>query len=104
MPSPAWEDLDEFLQTEDFAVTATFTLLDSSTRAVVGIFDDPYLNAQLGEYQADTSEPRFTCKESDTVGIERKCLAVIDGKSYDVMTYPQSDGTGMAIIRLTLVS
>jgi hypothetical protein len=103
MPSPAWEDLDAFLQIEDFATTAVFTLLDSSTREVVGIYDDPYLNAQLGEYQTDTSEPRFTCKEADTAGIQRKCTAVIHGRTYDVMSYPQQDGTGMAIIRLTLV-
>lgn len=100
MPAPAWEDLGEFLDPEEFAVSVTITLLNGSTRQVVGIFDDPYLNAQLGEYEADTSEPRFTARESDLAGVTRGCTVTVAGGAYDVMTAAQPDGTGMSIVRM----
>lgn len=112
MPAPSWENLDDFLQPEsggDFAILAAISLAGTSeVRQVWGIFDDPYLNAQLGEYEADTSAPRFTCKETDVAGVGRgdtwqqldaKTRAPI-GPVLDIMTDPQSDGAGMAIVRM----
>lgn len=112
MPAPSWENLDDFLQPDadgGFACTAIITLqVTGETRTVVGIFDDPYLNADIGEYEADTSAPRFTCKESDVAGVDRgdtwqeadpKTRAPV-GPVYDIMTMPQSDGAGMAIVRM----
>ena len=100
MPKPAWDDLDAFLNTDEFAVAATVRLQDGGARVVRGIFDDPYLDAQLGEYVADTSAPRFTCKASDAAGVRRGDWIAIDGTTYNVMTKPQNDGTGMVILRL----
>lgn len=102
MPAPAWEDLDAFLNVDEFAITATVSLQDGTTRAVRGIFDDPYLNAELGEYELDTNRPRLTCKESDVLGVTRGDVAVIDGKTYDVLSAPHSDGTGMAMLEMAL--
>lgn len=134
MPKPSWENLDEFLQLDDaggFAVTAALTKVTTNppgsgwaaqenptgweegdpvtyTRALVGIFDDPYLNADIGEYEADTSAPRFTCKEVDVVGVGRgdywqrldaKTMQPV-GDLFNIMTDPQSDGAGMAILRM----
>lgn len=103
MPKPSWENLDEFLQDETaggFAVPAVINVQGVGTRTVTGIFDDPYLNAQLGEYEADTSAPRFTCKLSDVAGVGRGDYLTLDGTTYNIMTDPQSDGAGMAILRL----
>ena len=100
MPNPAWENLDDFLQPDDFATTASITLLDNSVIEVVGIFDDPYLHAELGEYDLDSSAPRFTCKEVDVVNVQRGCTVVIGGITYDVLTWPKSDGVGMAMLQL----
>lgn len=112
MPAPSWENLDDFLQPEsggDFAILAAITLQGSGqVLHVWGIFDDPYLNAELGEYEADTSAPRFTCKEVDVADVDRadvwqqvdpKTHAPI-GQPFDIMTAPQSDGAGMAIVRM----
>lgn len=111
MPNPSWENLDDFLQDETaggFAVPAVITLQGAGTRNVWGIFDDPYLNAELGEYEADTSAPRFTCKEIDVVDVGRgdywqrldsKTMQPI-GTLYSIMTEPQSDGAGVAILRM----
>jgi hypothetical protein len=103
MPKPSWENLDDFLQLDSaggFANTATIDLQDGSTITVRGIFDDPYLNAQLGEYDHDTSAPRFLCKAADVTAVRRQDELTIDGTTYDVLTAPQDDGTGMATIKL----
>jgi len=88
MRGPSWENLDAFLQ------------LDSSggfaTPAVVH-FD---LNAQLGEYESDTSEPRISGKEVDMVGISRGDEVEVAGERFDVMTSPQADGTGWALVTM----
>lgn len=102
MPSPAWEDLDAFLDVDEFAIVATVRLQNGTTRSVRGIYDDPYLNAQLGEYEADTNRPRLTCKESDVIGVTRGDEVVIDGRVFDVLTAPQSDGTGMATLMMAV--
>lgn len=111
MPKPSWENLDEFLQTDDaggFAHRAIITLRGGGTVGpVVGIFDDPYMDAQLGEYRMDTSAPRFMAKESDFPGVRRgDVFQLVDasgnpvGGPYAVMTYPHQDGTGMATLEL----
>ncbi|MFW2072633.1 hypothetical protein ACG9Y7_04125 [Acinetobacter gerneri] len=104
MPAPSWENLDHFLQLDDvggFAVTAKISFRDENTREIAGIFDEPYLNAQLGEYEVDDAQPRFTCKELDCVGIKRgDYLTLQNGKQYFIMTYPQEDGTGLCILKL----
>ncbi len=103
MPRQSWDNLDVFLQTPDFAVTATITLQTAEVRSVVGIYDDPYLNAELGEYDADLSQPRFTCKLADATGIKRGDEVAIPGEpgTFSVMSDPQGDGTGMCVLRLT---
>lgn len=102
---PAWENLDDFLQAEDFASSAVITLPGGTVLpAAPGIYDDPYLNAQLGEYEVDTTTPRFTGKLSDLALVVRKSVAVIttDGvaTTFDVLTDVQPDGTGMAVVKL----
>lgn len=100
MPIQPWDDLDAFLNTDEFAVSATVRLQDGGTRVVRGIFDDPYLNAQLGEYEIDTTRPRLTCKEADVIGVLRGDLVDIAGKTFDVLASAQPDGTGMAVLEM----
>ena len=103
MPKPSWENLDVFLQLDSdggFAATANIVLQDGNTVSIVGIFDDPYLNAQSGEYEHDTSDPRFMCKSSDATRIRRGDELSIDGATYDILTAPQHDGSGMAVVKL----
>lgn len=98
---PAWDDLDQFLSTDDFAVAATLRPANGGARTVRGIFDAPYLNAQLGEYEVDSSKPRFTCKESDVAGAKRGDEITIPGAgTFDILTSPHGDGTGMATLEL----
>lgn len=98
MPVLPFDDLDVFL--DDFALTATVRLQSGGYRQVRGIFDDPYLNAQIGEYEHDTSKPRLLCKESDVVGVLRGDIVDMDGRVFDVLTSAQPDGNGMAVLEL----
>lgn len=97
---PTWENLDIFLDTGDFAIRATLRLQDGGERVVVGIFDDPYLSAETGEYELDTTQPRLTCRWADVQDVTRGDTVEVDGRVYDVITGAQPDGTGMAMLAL----
>lgn len=103
MRGPSWENLDDFLQTDDdggFAQAAVIQFQAGGTRTISVLFDDPYLNAQLGEYEADTSEPRISGKETDLAGVRRGDVVTVAGETFDVMTSPQPDGTGWALVTM----
>lgn len=105
MPSPSWENLDDFLSVDEFAVSAVIEDEDGGDiRQVTGIFDDPYLNAELGEYDMDTSKPRFLAKETELSGVRRGARVTIGAKIYDVLTGSQSTGDGMAVLMMVEVS
>lgn len=97
---PSWENLDEFFDLGDFGCEAVFTLTNDTERTVIGIFDDPEVNANTGEYEFETRRPRLTFKESESSLIERGCKVVIEDETYDVLTEPQADGTGVVVVDL----
>lgn len=100
MSAPSWENPDAFLQLDDFALEATVTPQGGVSRMIRGIFDEPYLNAQLGEYDADVSDPRLTCKAADVADLTAKDAVGISGITYYLLTGPEIDGTGFAVLRL----
>lgn len=103
MPAPSWENLDDFLELDTnggFAFPAVIQSQKGWTRTINAIFDDPYFNSQIGEYEADSSTPRLTAKQTDLEGVLRGDVVTIAGQSYDVERSPEPDGTGMAVLRL----
>ena len=105
MPSPSWENLDDFLAVDDdggFAVPAIVRFQDGTRKTVNVIFDDAYFNAQLGDYDSDSSQPRITGKESDLVHVRRGDLVKVHGKTYEALTSYEPDGTGMAMVPLAV--
>jgi hypothetical protein len=102
MTTPAWDNLDDFLGTDDFAVTATVTLRSGGSRAVPGIYDSPYRQSELADTYQDTTKPKFTAKASDLAGIRRGDGIAIPGEGvFGILTEPQPDGTGMAVLELS---
>lgn len=100
--SPAWDNLDDFLSPDDFAVSACFILADGREIApVFGVFDDPTMNAETGEFDMNVSAPRFTCKASCVAAVKRNDAVHIEGERYEVDHDPQLDGTGMATVYLS---
>jgi hypothetical protein len=102
MPAPPWEKLTDFLRADEFGAQIVVSLKGGGTLTFVAIFDDPFLDAQLGEYALETSEPRITTNAADLPGVARGDTAMIAGRAYDVLSSPQPDGTGMATLRLAL--
>lgn len=102
MPARAWEDLSAFLDPEEFADLATFTRAGGQVIPdVPGIFDDPVLNAETGEYDAAVSAPRFTCEHSRVATLKKNDAAVIGGVAYLLDHDPHPDGTGMAVLTMS---
>lgn len=102
MPAPDWEDLDVFFDEDEFATPVIVTREDGTVLALSGLYEDQYLDAQLGEYRMDSERPRVWCKHSDVPGVQRGDTCTVDGTTYDVMTEPQPDGTGMAMLDLAV--
>lgn len=100
MPSLDWENLDDFLDADEFAASGVLSFQAGGSQTVTVIFDDPYLNAQIGEYEMDTTNPRALGKMSELKDARRGDVLTIDGKDYDVLTGPQPDGAGMATLAL----
>lgn len=103
MAGPKWDDLDQFIDPDDFGQKVLFDL-NGPKKTVVGIFDESYLSADMGEYDMDSTKPRFTAKASDLEGVQRGHTVVIDGDLFDVMGYPQTDGVGFAVVPLSRVN
>jgi hypothetical protein len=102
MPAPAWENLADFLSTDDFAVLATFTRAGGQVIAdVPGIFDDPVMNVEAGEYDVAASMPRFTCAHARVAMLKKNDATTIDGVAYLLDHDPYPDGTGMAVLQLS---
>ncbi len=105
MPSPSWENLDDFLETDDrggFAKVAVFTLAAGGIRRVRGIFEDATLNTHTGEYEIDIANPRLGCKAVDVVDVACFDTVKIGCTTYQVVDLPMDDGSGWATIRLAL--
>lgn len=109
MPAPGWEDLDAFLQLDDFATTAQHRAGGSGApRPIVGIFEDPVEavrsgggmgSRRRGEFELDSAVPKFRCKASDAEAASRMDTLTIDGRVWDVLAV-STDGAGMATIEL----
>ncbi len=91
--------LKEFAEDEDIV----FEWEDNGqqmTKSLRGIFDDSFVDANLGETVLDTTQPRVTCAAADAECVPREAMTTIKGKAYSVSKPPQPDGTGLAIIQL----
>lgn len=64
-----------------------------------GIFDNSFVDANIGETALDTTAPRLTCIAADVANVPREALVTIRGKAYSV-TQIQPDGTGFSIVHL----
>lgn len=64
-----------------------------------GIFDNSFVDSNIGETIMDTTQPRVTCQHSAVVTLPREAIVTIRGKPYSVVQV-QPDGTGFAIIHL----
>ena len=103
MASPSWENIDAFFILEKdggFATPATVRPMDGRDDYVIPvIFDDPYLNAELGEYEMDTATPTALAPDKYVGGILRGMELIIYGNPYGVRSVdPKGQGTSTIVL------
>jgi len=93
------ENLNEFLNTDDFAVEATFTPSVGDAATIYGIFDAEYVTIDPGgTVGISTAAPVFQARTVDVVGAYGGTLAV-NSTTYDIIEV-RPDGTGMTTLIL----
>lgn len=116
MPVPAWDELEQFTDPDDFGCWVVVTFQAGGTRRFPALFDDPAAGIEyvkrtpmskpvaLGDYDMDTEHPRLTATLARLDGVKRRDSVLIeaDGKAYGVLTSPKPDGNGFATISLAL--
>jgi len=85
------EDLTVFLNTDDFAVEATW-----NATTVNVIFDAPYSQ----NLDIAGSNPSILVAAADMPGAAIGDAVVVNGTNYQIAEPPQPDGTGMVRIEL----
>lgn len=104
MPKPDWEDLEPFFDSDAFASVALFSnpaTPDAEPLQTNAIFDDPFLDAETGEVHLEDQQPTLTCKAHEVAAVRRGWRVEVDGRTFDVLSAPRGDGTGVAVIQLT---
>jgi len=94
------DSLAFFFTTNDFGTDATFTPAGGAARAIVGVFDNPYLGADAGgmvEFSA--TSPTFTARDVDFPGVAHGDQLVIDATTY-LIREVMPDGTGITTVML----
>ena len=88
-------DLDIFLDDDEFAVEITF---DGGT--VLGIFDNEFAVAVEGEIGIESATPQVLVKDSDIAGATHGQTMTIDSVVYKIIGI-HPDGTGLTLILLS---
>ena len=90
--------IKEFAEDEE-VVFAFMTGDDETTVSVQAIFDNGFVDTNIGETVLDTTAPRLTCIASEVASVSREATCTVRGKTYSV-TQIQPDGTGFSIVHL----
>ncbi|RYH04124.1 hypothetical protein EU805_01770 [Salipiger sp. IMCC34102] len=101
MPAPDWENLGEFFSPDEFAVPVTIRRGDVVLWEGSAIFEEQNGPSSLGDLQHDLTEPHLLLPSADAAAVDDGDVAVVDGKTWDVVSDPEHDGSGLARIRLS---
>lgn len=89
------EDLDEFLDANDFGETATYTPEGGQASSVTGIFDLTYVDINVGGFAPISGlKAVFTCKAADIEDQPEGDAITVRGVAYTIVV-TQPDGTGL---------
>lgn len=86
------EDADDFLDLDDFAITANY----NSGTTVAGIFD----NGHVETGGIETTHPTFLCELADVSGVDHGKPLVVNGTDYTVVGVEPDESQFM--VRLVL--
>ncbi len=92
-------DLPTFLDTDEFADSATISKKTVSEATINGIFDNDYFEVNTGQVGVSSSTPAFLCRTSDITNVKFGHVITINSLDYKVRDI-QPDGTGMTALIL----
>ena len=95
MPVESAADRLSFLDVDEFGVSATY---DGAT-AIIGIFDNDFLQVLGGEIGVESSGPQFLCRTADVSSVVHGKTLLIGSTTYTVKGV-EPDGTGMTTLML----
>ena len=93
------EDFSEFLDTDDFAVSATFTPVVGDPSTITGIFDAEYFEIDGDSVGVAGSQPMFLCKTADVAAAKFGDALTVNAVNYKIVNI-QPDGTGLTMLIL----
>lgn len=92
------EDLTPFFDADGFGISATLDDVD-----VVGIFDQPYAQSNVGLSGIASDSPTFMLKTADVPSNVEGGLITVKEVDYQVVRH-EPDGTGMSTLVLERVA
>ena len=99
------EDLHIFV--DEFGENISFTLSDNTIlntyddeKPLKGIFDNTFLNAELGNVMMPMPNPTLTCVTADITAVKLGDIVTVENINYSISYEPQPDGTGMTLLEL----
>jgi len=93
------EDLSVFFS-DDFAQEITAITQSGESFVFKGIFDDAFFNPEIGEMDAETTQPRIQTSRENTRRLNRGDSVSINGANYRVIESQPEAGENTATIIL----
>lgn len=93
------EDFSEFYDTDDFAVSATYTPQGGSASTITGIFDNEYQMIDAGSVGVSGATPVFECATASVSSAAPGDSLVIAAVTYLIVEV-MPDGTGVTALVL----
>lgn len=97
------EDFDDFIDTDDFGVSATYTPDGGSPVSIDGIFDKEFLAIDEGVVTLSSSNPMFLTKTTNVSSAAPDDTLLVDSVTYKIVEV-RPDGTGMTMLILGATS
>lgn len=91
-------DLATFLA--DFGVSATYTHAGGAGATISVLFDNAYIQANLGGVEVESLGPAATCKSSDVSNAVHGDTLTISGTTYNIIGI-HPDGSGITVLILS---
>lgn len=97
------EDLAQFFEADEFAVTATFTRGGSAVTAALVIFDDPSQGTQLYDAEVEEPAPSLSAPASSLAPVKRGDDVSVGGAGAFKVERIRRDGAGLVRLDLRTV-
>lgn len=86
------DDLDQLLDTDEFATSVTYTPTGGEASTINGIFDPEMIEIDPYTGETVTTRPMIVVKTSDVSGIRHKDAFTINGESFEVLKFQSNHG------------